>query len=325
MVWSCFPANSWSEHNKKSDFNAGICAGKEKPDISFCNILINWIQLNPGEKGRQSTYVRTLFDAVWELFHSPSGRTTQTSFVCSHPVTFDSRLPATHSVSHSRTRMSAHWTPPVTGAWTRRLPSKGRSHYITQPLGVSPDSRSTTRAFPHLILRHDIERVPVQGEGHVPEDGAAVLHHDHRLVQHSSLQRTVHSDLQRQIKRGRSSEGLTTAYQLNGGGAFEEWHLSSFGNQLVSFVHLAASSLMPLKTLSLWENILHMPSMKNSMFSVCLPNYTFISVSLSVFGNKPCRTGCSTVGGLEQWPIFLVIFLVKAILSCSVLTQRHIW
>ena len=53
------------------------------------------------------------------------------------------------------------------------------------------------RAFPHLIVRHHIEIVPVQGEGHVPEDGAAVLHHGHCLVLHSSLQRTVHPDLQR--------------------------------------------------------------------------------------------------------------------------------
>ncbi len=77
------------------------------------------------------------------------------------------------------------------------------TRHITLPLGVFPDSRSKMRVFPHLIVRHDIERVPVQGEGHVPEDGAAVLHHSHCLVQYASLQRTIHSDLQthRQIHR----------------------------------------------------------------------------------------------------------------------------
>lgn len=57
------------------------------------------------------------------------------------------------------------------------------------------------RLFPHLIVRHDIERVPVQGEGHVPEDGAAILHHSHCLVQHAALQRTVRPDLQRHRQR----------------------------------------------------------------------------------------------------------------------------
>lgn len=88
--------------------------------------------------------------------------------------------------------------------------------YITLPLSVSPDSSSSKlRAFPHLIVRHDIERVPVQGEGHVPEDGAAILHHGHCLVQHSSLQRTVHSDLQRhrQIQGRKGSECLAAGQQ----------------------------------------------------------------------------------------------------------------
>lgn len=63
---------------------------------------------------------------------------------------------------------------------------------------VSPDSSGLkTWASPHLIVRHDIERGPVQGEGHVPEDGAALLHHVHCLVQHSRIQRAVHPDLQR--------------------------------------------------------------------------------------------------------------------------------
>lgn len=172
------------------------------------------------KRGWQSAYARTLFYAVWELFRPLS----QTSSVCSHPVTFDSRLPATRSVPHWRASMSARWMLPVTGAWTHRLHFKGRFHYslhhpATWRFSWQP---STTRAFPHLIVRHDIERVPVQGEGHVPEDGTAVLHHDHCLVQHSSLQRTVHSDLQRQIKRWRSIEGLTTGHQLNGGGTFDE-------------------------------------------------------------------------------------------------------
>lgn len=71
------------------------------------------------------------------------------------------------------------------------------TRYVLLSLSVSPDSSDKMKAFPHLIVRHDIERVPVQGEGHVPEDGAAILHHGHCLVQHSSLQRTVHPDLRR--------------------------------------------------------------------------------------------------------------------------------
>ena len=82
---------------------------------------------------------------------------------------------------------------------------------------VSPDSRgsrsSEMRAFPHLIVRHDIERVPVQGEGHVPEDGAAILHHGHCLVQNPSLQRTVHSDLKRHKHKYRHEEAMNASLQ----------------------------------------------------------------------------------------------------------------
>lgn len=111
--------------------------------------------------------------------------------------TLDSKFHATHTVSRSRTcqhveRSLSQGLEP-TGL---QLKDGLATRYITLPLGVSPDSSSQMGAFPHLIVRHDIERVPVQGEGHVPEDGAAILHHSHCLVQHSSLQRTIHSDLQ---------------------------------------------------------------------------------------------------------------------------------
>lgn len=76
------------------------------------------------------------------------------------------------------------------------------THYIITSPGISPDSGSKMRVFPHLIVRHDIERAPVQGEGHVPQDGAALLHHSHCLVQYSSFQMTVHSDLQRHRQMG---------------------------------------------------------------------------------------------------------------------------
>lgn len=73
------------------------------------------------------------------------------------------------------------------------------AHCTPTQLRVSPDSSTKIRAFPHLVVRHDIERVPVQGEGHVPEDGAAaVLHHSQCLIQHSSFQSSVHPDLWRQ-------------------------------------------------------------------------------------------------------------------------------
>lgn len=76
------------------------------------------------------------------------------------------------------------------------------------------DSSTNMRAFPHLLARHDIERVPVHGEGHVPEDGTAILHHSHCLVQHSSLQRAVHPDLQRhkQTQRWRDSDWMVTVH-----------------------------------------------------------------------------------------------------------------
>lgn len=110
---------------------------------------------------------------------------------------FDSRFHATHTVSRSRTcQHGKHSLTQDLEPAGFQLKDALITRYITLPLGVSPDSSSKMRAFPHLIVRHDIERVPVQGEGHVPEDGAAILHHSHCLIQHSSLQRTVQSDLQ---------------------------------------------------------------------------------------------------------------------------------
>lgn len=91
-----------------------------------------------------------------------------------------------------------------TGVWIHTLPAEGHSrHPLHQPASCSRfplTAALKSRVFPHLIFRHDIERVLVQGESHVPEDGAAILHHSHCLVQRSSLQRTVHPDLQRQTQ-----------------------------------------------------------------------------------------------------------------------------
>lgn len=54
------------------------------------------------------------------------------------------------------------------------------TRYITRLLGFSPQQKQNE--FPHLIVRHDIERVPVHREGHVSEDGPAILHHSHCLI-----------------------------------------------------------------------------------------------------------------------------------------------
>lgn len=126
----------------------------------------------------------------------------------------------------------------VTGAWTRGLPAEGRSRYsLHHPwrFGVSPDSSSEMRAFPHLIVWHDIERVPVQGEGHVPEDGAAILHHGHCLVLHSALQKTVHSDLQ-ETRTETETKRQWMAQHLNGYCTFVEWHLLSAVYLFVCFI-----------------------------------------------------------------------------------------
>lgn len=81
--------------------------------------------------------------------------------------------------------------------------------------GVLPDSSTEIGMFPHLVVRHNIERVLVQGEGHVPEDGAdAVLHHGQRLVEHPSLRSAVHPDLRRQRDTNvMPNEAITSSFQ----------------------------------------------------------------------------------------------------------------
>ena len=46
-----------------------------------------------------------------------------------------------------------------------------------------------------LSLRHHVEVVAVQGEGHVSEDGAAVLDDRHGLILHPTMRGAVHADL----------------------------------------------------------------------------------------------------------------------------------
>lgn len=115
----------------------------------------------------------------------------------------------THSTSCSRTHQYAErsvskWLEPA------GFPFRLRLSPLTPPPGsrVLPDSSSSKiRMFPHLVVRHNIERVLVQGEGHVPEDGAdAVLHHSQCLIERSSLQSAVHPDLWRQPQRQRDTK-----------------------------------------------------------------------------------------------------------------------
>lgn len=46
-----------------------------------------------------------------------------------------------------------------------------------------------------LSLRHDIDIVIVQREGHVSENGAPVLIDRHCLVLHTAIRRSIHTDL----------------------------------------------------------------------------------------------------------------------------------
>lgn len=172
---------------------------------------------------------------VWTIFIYQIGG-KKNLFVISCQVTIDFKFHATHAAAHSRTRhrgkcfLSQGLEP--TGF---QLKDGLATRCISRPHAVSPDNSSKTKALPHLIVRHDIERVPVQGEGHVPEDGAAILHHGHCLIQHSSLQRTVHSDLQRHTRiEGRRGSGGTKC--LNGCSTFDESHLLSIEHQFVCFV-----------------------------------------------------------------------------------------
>lgn len=50
--------------------------------------------------------------------------------------------------------------------------------------------------IPHLIVRHDVERVAVQREGHVSEDRTTFCHHGQGLILPPALRRPIHSDLE---------------------------------------------------------------------------------------------------------------------------------
>ena len=51
------------------------------------------------------------------------------------------------------------------------------------------------RRATYLSLRHDIEVVAVQGEGHVSQDGAAIFDDGYGLVLDSTVGGAVHPDL----------------------------------------------------------------------------------------------------------------------------------
>lgn len=218
--------------------------------MSFCNTLINWIQLNLWGGG--------VFMCIYTLYFKYLIYSAAKTFL--YLSTFEFYATDTEYLAQ-KTRQ--HGTrPPSQGFEPTSFCLKDELAPCAslQPLDVSGVSGTKTGAFPYLILWHDKERVPVQWEGHVPQDGAAILHHGHRLVQNSPLHRTVHSDLQghRWIKKG-ESEGLAAGLWLNSCGALEEWHLLSIEYQFVccvrSALHLVASSPCPSKTTMLWENI----------------------------------------------------------------------
>lgn len=49
----------------------------------------------------------------------------------------------------------------------------------------------------YLSLRHDVEVVPVEGEGHISEDGAAVLDNRYCLVLDTTVRRPVDANLRK--------------------------------------------------------------------------------------------------------------------------------
>lgn len=127
LVWNCFTANSRSVHNNESDFNAGVCAEKKKTDISFCNILINWIQLSSRKIGLTCEFICTYYILCYfgKIFIYPVAK--KTNFFCLFMSSnFWLRI-SCQTYSISLKDVSARWMLPVTGAWTHRLPSKGRS------------------------------------------------------------------------------------------------------------------------------------------------------------------------------------------------------
>lgn len=145
---------------------------------------------------------------VWTVYTEPVGIHIHSVYLLMSSKASDSIFHATH-VGMATIRHHKGLEP----SWRTLWLLAASSCHMT----VSPDSRDSrsgeTRAFPHLIVRHDIEGVPVQGEGHVPEDGAAILHHGHCLVQNPSLQRTVHSDLKRHKHKYRHEVAVNASLQ----------------------------------------------------------------------------------------------------------------
>lgn len=65
-----------------------------------------------------------------------------------------------------------------------------------KPSSILPqEGTSSVFSDTYLSLGHDVEVVAVEGEGHVSQDGAAVLDDRHRLVLDAAVRRPVDADL----------------------------------------------------------------------------------------------------------------------------------
>lgn len=53
----------------------------------------------------------------------------------------------------------------------------------------------------YLSLRHDVEVVAVQGEGHVSQDGAPILDDGYRLILDAAVRRPVDTNLKKNTNR----------------------------------------------------------------------------------------------------------------------------
>lgn len=67
-----------------------------------------------------------------------------------------------------------------------------RSHRLSAPPGLW---KARIGAGTYLSLRHDVQVALIDGEGHVPEDGAPILEHRDHLILDPAMGGTIGSNL----------------------------------------------------------------------------------------------------------------------------------
>lgn len=117
LVWNCFTANSRSVRNNESDFNAGIC--REKKNRHY--FLQYPDKLDPIKFLENRAYLWVHMYVLYFML-----KKNPTFFCLFMSSNFWLQIPC-YTFSNSLKDVSAWWMLPVIGAWTHRLPSKGRS------------------------------------------------------------------------------------------------------------------------------------------------------------------------------------------------------